>query len=398
MILLIILILLLYINNVNSDNTIYKYNYGYDLPVIPKTFIEYKDYFTDINPNANNKEWSDKKHIPQNIYIAVRNINDSRPNHLGPFAQKNSNWSIHFCDNANKNHFMQTVFANTSTLWAYEVLNPQIGTSKVEIWRLAILYAWGGMYMDDDANFGTNLDDVIQIDDKLILGKEGYDYDDRCYVDEYILSNHSLIQKYGLEQQLQQIFDNKFFFNWAIFSAPRHPIILRVLEHIAVLIKAEYLGKSLIKMNNNDHRGKLLMCATTYPITLAAREFVLQNATEGLGLRIGGVMFGEYGAEMKAWYNDYLADHWVKAIQKHRYPYLQEYGPIDPNVYNNKIIQAPGAREIFLVINGTKHCFPDLATFMAMGFDLENVIGIPHNVMDQVPIGPQLPHMEVGLG
>ena len=90
------------------------------------------------------------------------------------------------------------MFANTSTLWAYEVLNPQIGTSKVEIWRLgyhrhhhhhhhhhhyhhhghhhhyyystAILYAWGGMYMDDDANFGTNLDEVIEETDKLILG------------------------------------------------------------------------------------------------------------------------------------------------------------------------------------------------------------------------------------
>jgi hypothetical protein len=192
-----------------------------------------------------------------------------------------------------------------------------------------------------------------------LIGKEGYDYDDRCYVDEYVLSNHSLIQKYGLEQQLQRIFDNKFFFNWAIFAAPRHPIILRVLEHISALIKvfflhisiylytysrskAEYLGKSLIKMNNNDHRGKLLMCATTYPITMAAREFVLNNATENIGLRIGDVNFAEYGAEMKAWYNDYLSDHWVKAMQKHRYPYLQEYGPVDSNVYNDKIIQAPG--------------------------------------------------------
>ena len=71
----------------------------------------------------------------------------------------------------------------------------------------------------------------------LILGKEGYDYDDRCYVDDYILSNYSLLQKYGPEKQLQRIFDNKFFFNWAIFAAPRHPIILRVLEHISVLIK-----------------------------------------------------------------------------------------------------------------------------------------------------------------
>jgi hypothetical protein len=34
-------------------------------------------------------------------------------------------------------------------------------------------------------------------------------------------------------------------------------------------------------MHINDHRGKLLMCATTFPITLAAREMVLEhlNAT-----------------------------------------------------------------------------------------------------------------------
>ena len=40
----------------------------------------------------------------------------------------------------------------------------------------AILYAWGGMYMDDDANFGTNLDNVIQETDKLILGINLYKY------------------------------------------------------------------------------------------------------------------------------------------------------------------------------------------------------------------------------
>lgn len=34
----------------------------------------------------------------------------------------------------------------------------------------AILYAWGGMYMDDDANFGIELDKVIEDSDKLILG------------------------------------------------------------------------------------------------------------------------------------------------------------------------------------------------------------------------------------
>ena len=46
--------------------------------------------------------------------------------------------------------------------------------------------------------------------------------------------------------------------------------------------------------------------------------------------------------------------------------------------------------------NGTKHGFPDLATFMAMGYDLENVLGIPHNVMDQIPQGSILPHLDPG--
>ena len=73
--------------------------------------------------------------------------------------------------------------------------------------------------------------------------------------------------------------------------------------------------------------------------------------------------------------------------------------PIDPKCicyeYNNKIIKQPGAREIFLVINGTRHGFPDITTFMAMGYDLENVVSIPPKVMDQIGLGPPLPHMEI---
>ncbi len=40
--------------------------------------------------------------------------------------------------------FMSKYYANTSFLWAYEVLNPVIGTAKVELWRLAVLYLRGG--------------------------------------------------------------------------------------------------------------------------------------------------------------------------------------------------------------------------------------------------------------
>lgn len=56
--------------------------------------------------------------------------------------------------------------------------------------------------------------------------------------------------------------------------------------------------------------GKLLQCASTFPITSVARELVMEakhihgmdevSLRKYLGLHIGGVMFAEYGADIKA--------------------------------------------------------------------------------------------------
>lgn len=52
-----------------------------------------------------------------------------------------------------------------------------------------------------------------------------------------------------------------------------------MLAHVIRLITLEYKGKSAIKMSPKDHRGKLLMCASTFPITHVVREMVLENFT-----------------------------------------------------------------------------------------------------------------------
>jgi len=41
----------------------------------------------------------------------------------------------------------------------------------VEIWRLAVLYVYGGLYMDDDAVLGTRLDDIVASEDRFIIAK-----------------------------------------------------------------------------------------------------------------------------------------------------------------------------------------------------------------------------------
>lgn len=176
--------------------------------------------------------------------------------------------------------------------------------------------------MDDDANIDTKLDDVVLPTDKFLVGKEPYDFDDRCYTPDFVLSNHSTMLRFFNQnnaymsatasskikasggdvhstdinttayQQVPVLFENKFFFNWALFSSPGNPLLLRIMEHIVVLLKHEYLSDSKIKLSPVDHRGKLLMCATTFPITHAAREMVFENKeTEAMGLRVGGIYF-----------------------------------------------------------------------------------------------------------
>ena len=359
----------------------------YDLPIVPESV---QQHVQNLNFKIDPSSPTHDKHIPRNAWIAVRNVSEAKPNHmLGPkgFIQRNSNWKINFCDNLEKDSFMEQNYANSSILWAYNILNPVIGTSKVEIWRLAVLYLRGGnqnippttvhylpllslpprttltslhftspylhfttlypgMYMDDDANFDSTLDEVVQPADRFIVGKEPYDFDDRCYTNDFPLSNYSMGLRfsggnsesdvdgssgrsgrsglysagpnavYELPPQsttattsggtsntgrnhnviitIPELFDNKFFFNWALFSAPGNPLLLRIMQHIVVLLKHEYLGDSKIKLSPIAHRGKLLMCATTFPITHAAREMVLEGGKQQLemmGLRVGGVYF-----------------------------------------------------------------------------------------------------------
>lgn len=116
----------------------------YELPVVPDSV---KKLLTSSDYQKSVQKASDGKFIPRKGWIAVRNVSDVKPNHmLGPdgFIQRNSNWDLQFCDNEMKDSFMEKEFANSSILWAYNILNPVIGTAKVEIWRLAVLYLYGG--------------------------------------------------------------------------------------------------------------------------------------------------------------------------------------------------------------------------------------------------------------
>ena len=69
-------------------------------------------------------------------------------------------WKIHYFGQIESDNFMNKYYNNTSILWAYNLINPQERISQADIWRYAILYAFGGFYIDDDAFINSNIDRV----------------------------------------------------------------------------------------------------------------------------------------------------------------------------------------------------------------------------------------------
>ena len=98
-------------------------------------------------------------------------------------------------------------------------------------------------------------------------------------------------------------------------------------------------------------------------------------------------MFREYGADMKAWYNDHSPTHWVKMIHKRATPYLRAYAPFRVSTVEGKAVQIAGHREIYLIKDGERHCFPDFHTFTAMNFTLDDVHLLLPQAMDGIKNG-----------
>lgn len=172
----------------------------YDLPIFPKDI----QHPFDVNERLDQNH-SFRYNIPRDVWIAVRNSSNELPKHTAPLMSRNKDWTFHFCGNEEKDAFMETHYANTSILWTYNILNPIIGCSKPEIWRLAMLYKMGGIYIDDDSTIESPFDDVIESTDRFIVGKEGYDFDDRCYREDFPLSNHSINMRFGKKANRQDL-------------------------------------------------------------------------------------------------------------------------------------------------------------------------------------------------
>ena len=119
--------------------------------------------------------------------------------HIGRFRRRNSEYRYEFFDDSDIENFFEVEFS-AEVLQAYRQLN--IGAAKADMFRYAILYKRGGIYLDIDSGIKGKLKDFVGDDDKAIIAPEGNP-------DTYV--QWALIYEAGhpfLKRTLEMILDN----------------------------------------------------------------------------------------------------------------------------------------------------------------------------------------------
>lgn len=109
--------------------------------------------------------------IPKHIYQTWKSHN--LPRGIARVIQQimsiNQGWCHHLYDDNEMEEFMRVNFAGR----VYEAFNTiAIGAARADIWRYCVLYKYGGVYLDIDADILAPLDKLIRADDDAVITRE----------------------------------------------------------------------------------------------------------------------------------------------------------------------------------------------------------------------------------
>jgi len=323
----------------------------WDLPVLPVVF-----------PPSTIGNASSSKKIPRYLWIAVRDLADGLNYQMPALFARNKKWDVHICSNDMKDEFMNRVFANTSLLWAYHIIAPSSGAAKADLWRYAVLWVHGGVYIDDDSDMHSPLDKMVEPEDELIVSFEKNGFNgNRCYIPKYHLSDFYTYR--NASRRKRNVFHNRILLNWAMAAAPHHPIIEETMRNAVEIIRHEHARDSLLRSLHAAYRWEVVMCATGPSLlTGTARELVLSERQPAVSLKLAQTDFKDFGGRFKAVSNRPKDDpkHYMNALQNQKTELLREYLPepgIDVNVlriWEGQPVQGQNDKEIFVVEKGVK--------------------------------------------
>lgn len=131
-------------------------------------------------------------------------------------AAQNPGFSQVLFTDADMNRFMYRHFAN-EPVWngavyrAFDAINPLYGTARADLFRYALIYKKGGVYMDAKSMAG-NISSILRHDDDMVVARWPY---------SSIVRLWSSLHLKRFQGEFQQ---------WWLAASPRHPALKEVID------------------------------------------------------------------------------------------------------------------------------------------------------------------------
>ena len=135
--------------------------------------------------------------------------------HINNFRKKNPEYEYAFYDDEKIDTFFKEEF-DENVYKSYKKLN--IGAAKADMFRYAVLYKKGGIYVDIDSSINKKLDSFIKADDEAIITYEG----SPTYFAQWALiynAGHPFLKR-TIEKIVENIAVNKFPNNVHMMTGP----------------------------------------------------------------------------------------------------------------------------------------------------------------------------------
>mmetsp|Transcript_5300 Transcript_5300/g.5446 ORF Transcript_5300/g.5446 Transcript_5300/m.5446 type:complete len:310 (+) Transcript_5300:315-1244(+) len=282
------------------------------LPLFPEDAViqEYREKF------HHNLKCNTTTRIPCFLWMTTKNVSELQPMYswIPPLIERNPDWYIRIVDDTEMINFMETVFRGTKLLWAFNKINPVLPPVKTDIWRYAVLYVYGGGYIDTDSNIYTPLRKVVRPDDSFLFGIESR-RPTVCY--------HTYIHQ--ANRSASSRLPNTDYVQWFFFSEPGHPFLKRMMENIARLVELEYEHKSALTPPDLFNK---IICLTGPGVFTHSIMEVDTELNGNVSFRACGRHFNHYETQFKMLKNRQIPFHYSAITYSRRSKttqLLQEY-------------------------------------------------------------------------
>ena len=250
--------------------------------------LSIKELYTPLGDIESSRENKSIPKIPKQVFQTWKSeyIDEKHYLNLKSYQEENLDYQFFFFDDKDMDEYMVRAWGHHPISSVFK--RTRVGAAKADIWRYCLLYDLGGVYLDIDASFKVPLSELSkEANSEIVAFEANRIATDRARYGKQIDQTILPFEEYT--EILNKLTERSFphsehvVLQWALFFAPRHPILASVIE--AISQNAPALEGKVIR---DMHKA---VCNFTGPIAYskAVWQYALNQKMECRGIDFDGL-------------------------------------------------------------------------------------------------------------